>query len=206
MATRLAAGLAGLCLALSFSGCAVKSAATAQPDQPEPVRGRPTGTTPEPSGPLSAPQTTAELPPEQEIPDGAAPPPRPLVPPPVAEAPVTTPRPDRSPRPQPTPAPQPPVEPVETVERPELPQLGPILSDQERRAYNQEIDAGVLAVRTLLQTVTARRLDADQSAAVKRIRAFVTQAQETRDQDLARSRNLTERARLLAEDLERSTR
>ena len=186
-------------------GCAARGTATSTAE-PVPAKNRPPSEMTMPEGPLSTPQTTAELPPEQRIPDGAAPPRRPLLPPPVAETPPTVPADNRSPSPRPAPAPAPAVVPAETIERPSLPQLGPILSDQERRAYNQEIDAEVLATRGLLETLMTRDLDPDQTAGVKRIRAFLMQAGETREQDLARSRNLAERARLLAEDLERSTR
>ena len=206
MATRIFSALLLFCLLTAAVGCSRGGAASAPDAPPAPRAGTPSGAIP-PSGPLSAPQTTARLPPPRPVPEGAAPPRRPLLPPPVAEvaAPVV-----RQPEAQPAPVPavsRPTAEtPEQPAARPPLPQLGPILSDGERRAYNQEIDNSVLAVRGLLETLMTRSLDSDQTAAVKRIRAFLMQAGETRDQDLARSRNLAERARILAEDLERSTR
>lgn len=202
---RIAVSTLAIAWVLAGSGCARRGAADSTVEPP-PTSRRPPAEAAVTEGPLSTPQTTAELPPEQRIPDGAAPPRRPLLPPPVAEAPATVTRDESSPAPRAPPARPPAAAPVETVERPTLPQLGPILSDRERRAFNQQIDSEVLATRGLLETLMTRNLDPDQTAGVKRIRAFLMQAGETRDQDLARSRNLAERARLLAEDLERSTR
>ena len=81
-----------------------------------------------------------------------------------------------------------------------------LLSVEQRRAFNQEIDVGIQTARQLLNSLPLRGLSQDQRAAIKRIRAFIRQAQESRDHDLALAKNLAVRARVLAEDLASSGR
>jgi hypothetical protein len=111
----------------------------------------------------------------------------------------------------PTPAagePAPPVEPpVEAAAAPApVPQLGPLISDQQRQALEREIDRNLDQAKAALNTLRGRRLTADQTEGVRRIREFIRQVEESRAHDGALARNLSERARLLAEDLVRSSR
>jgi|GEM_PF-2405132 len=156
-------------------------------------------------GPLSAPQTSVQLPPAQEIPKGAA----------TAPAPSTTPRPqpaaDAPPRRQPPSptvadtAPAPAVQP-EPAAASDLPQLSPLISPNERRSMEAELDQRLAQTRANLNRLSGRTLNGEQVAAVKRIQAFLKQAEDTRQQDLNLARNLAQRAQVLAEDLVRSAR
>lgn len=201
-------GAVALLAVLLSSGCALKKGSAADPPIQQAGGSGPTKPAVEVAeGPLSTPQTQVSLPPPQSIPEGAAPPQQPVT---AASGPVVEPPPAPAPsenieiaQPAPRPAPPPAVEPESPAPPP---QLGPILSASQRQAYNREIDQSILATRRLLDLVTSRSLSFDQAAEVRRIRAFLNQAAETREQDVAQSRNLAQRARVLADDLERSTR
>ena len=95
-------------------------------------------------------------------------------------------------------APRPPARPV--------PRLGQVLSTQQRRELNETIDRSLDAAQRSVAAVVKHTLSVDQVNSVRRIRAFVRQARETREQDLALAKNLADRARLLAQDLERGLR
>ena len=96
------------------------------------------------------------------------------------------------------PAPRPPARPV--------PRLGLVVTTQQRRELNETIDRSLDAAQRSVAAVVKQTLSADQVNSVRRIRAFVRQARETREQDLALAKNLADRARLLAQDLERGLR
>ncbi|MEZ5394754.1 MAG: ATP-binding protein [Bryobacterales bacterium] len=189
-------------------GCGGRRADAAPAPPPAPVPHAAPNLNP-PPGPLSEPQTRAQLPAPQAVPEGAAPPtkgPFAYEAPEVAEAP---------PAPKPAPAPtRPPVEtpaptPAPTTETPEpapVPALGPLISDQQRLAYLREIDRNLEQASAALNALMGRRLSADQSEGVRRIREFMRQAREARSGDVALARTLADRARLLAEDLVRNTR
>jgi hypothetical protein len=87
-----------------------------------------------------------------------------------------------------------------------VPQLGPLISDEQRQAYEREIDRNLELTNSALASLTSRRLSADQAQGVKRIREFLRQVHESRAADVALARNLADRARLLAEDLVRNAR
>lgn len=69
------------------------------------------------------------------------------------------------------------------------------------RAYHQEIDLYLGRVRDLLQALSHRRLNAEQQRVVAQVRALANQAARMRDNDPIASRNLAQRADLLARDL-----
>ena len=189
----------------SFVSCAKKAASAPPAPQPTVVL-QPQPPEP-PAGPVSEPQTTAQLPPPQPIPEGAVPEgPTPLAgeagllpaePPADIEdeqsAEVSDVGSSASP-----PAPSPPSRPV--------PRLGQVLTAQQRRELNRAIDRSVDAAQRSVASAVKQTLSTDQINSVRRIRAFVRQAQETREQDLALAKNLADRARLLAQDLERGLR
>jgi hypothetical protein len=155
---------------------------------------------------LSQPQTSVTLPAPQAIPDGAIPPQAapelagPPSPEPRAAPPLEAPRPDPAETPAPAAASQ-----ATTPPRP-IPQLEPILSGQQRQAYNQDIDRSLGRVRELLDTLGRRQLAGGSRSELGRIEELSRQAQQARGQDLEKARNLAGQARLLAEDLERTTR
>jgi hypothetical protein len=200
---------AALAVASGFSGCANRRADAAPVAPPVAIPAASTPMLEPPPGPLSEPQTRAELPPPQDVPAGAAPAPKgPFAyeAPEVAEAP---------PPPEPKPAPArpsgggaaAPVEPaVEAAAPAPVPQLGPLISDQQRQIYQREIDRNLDQTRAALNTLMGKRLTADQGEGVRRIREFLRQVDESRASDVALARNLAERARLLAEDLVRNAR
>jgi hypothetical protein len=193
---------------LGVSGCAKKRADAAPVAPPAPVPRIEPQLEP-PPGPLSEPQTRAELPAPQAVPEGAAPLPKgPFAyeAPEVAELPSNPqpkPAPARPPGGSPAPAAEPVVEPVEPTP---VPQLGPLISDQQRIAFQREIDRNFELTQAALTTLMGRRLSADQAEGVRRIREFLRQAQELRATDVALARNIADRARLFAEDLVRNTR
>ncbi len=67
-----------------------------------------------------------------------------------------------------------------------------------------ELDQRLAQTRANLNRLNGRTLNGEQVAAVKRIQAFLKQAEDTREQDLNLARNLAQRAQVLAEDLVRS--
>lgn len=199
---REAAKLVGVGLVLlaivTQAGCGKKS--TAAPT-PTPVRAQPSvETAKRPAGPASEPQFQEQLPPPQPIPPEA-----------LADEPTTlrveriSPALDEEVGPLEEIAP-PVKEPVErTAEptpNPRTPfRLGVILSEQERSQYNTMIDRDLsVAERSLARVLSGGRLQ-ERSAQVKRVRAFMRQAEEVRGDDLPLAKNLAGRARLLAEDL-----
>jgi hypothetical protein len=64
--------------------------------------------------------------------------------------------------------------------------------DQSIRRAQQALDVAL---------ANSARLSDVQHETIRRIRAFIRQAQENREQDVTIARNLAERAQLLAEDL-----
>ncbi|MEX2302552.1 MAG: hypothetical protein WD733_16535 [Bryobacterales bacterium] len=84
-----------------------------------------------------------------------------------------------------------------------LPQLGQILSPAQRSQYEQLIDEAINRARDRLKVVAAysARLNEEQHTTIKRIQAFIQQAEDKRKQDLTIAKSLADRALLLAEDL-----
>ena len=79
--------------------------------------------------------------------------------------------------------------------------LGIILSSEERSEYNRMIDRDLAAAEESLSRVLNGDGLRERSAQIKRVRAFMRQAEDVRGDDLPLARNLAARARLLAEDL-----
>ncbi len=96
----------------------------------------------------------------------------------------------------PAPEPEPPAVP--------LPQFEQVLTPEQTRAYNEEIERNIGEARRAVSMVENRRLNGEQTTYLARVRAFIDQANEARKADLFRARNLAERARVLAEDLLKS--
>ena len=82
-----------------------------------------------------------------------------------------------------------------------FPQLGKILTADQRRAYDRAIERSIQSVRQTLAGIVDRSLTPDQINAVRRIRGFLSQAEAARKYDPAIAKNLADRARLLAQDL-----
>ena len=125
---------------------------------------------------------------------------------PLVEQPEETASSPEPPAPQP-PATSPPASsqtstPPETPAAP-VPALGQMLTVEQRKQYNQAIDLAMSRAKELLAVFLENnpRPSDQQHTAIKRIQAFIQQADEQRGQDLTIARNLAERAKVLAEDL-----
>jgi hypothetical protein len=181
---------AALTLALLGSSCSLfHRSAKAKPPAPAPAPAAPAQPAPHPPKPQELP-----APPEIQ-------PPPPNIQPPPVEPSKAGPPPRRRPRP-PAPAPQPP--PVEPSKAGPPPQLEQILTPQQQKAYNEEIDRNISRAQRTLAALGDRSLNSEQQTYLERIRAFLKQAENARKSDLFRARNLAERASLLAADLLRS--
>ena len=99
------------------------------------------------------------------------------------------------------PAPEQPEPPAAAVP---LPQFEQVLTPEQTKAYNEEIERNIAEAQRAVAMVENRRLDREQTTYLARVRAFIDQASEARKADLFRARNLSERARVLAEDLLKS--
>ena len=97
-----------------------------------------------------------------------------------------------------TPKPVPPPAPAEPAPSP---RLGQIFTADQARDYNRALDESLTRVRVVLAAAANRRLTPDQNRLIVRIRTFVMQAEQAREQDLVTAVNLARRADLLAQDL-----
>ena len=179
-----------VCLVL-LSSCA-RRRADASPPTTVPVIPAPTIT-----GPVSVPQTQAELLPPQPVPEAAIPP-RPTT------TPIVGPQPPPDSPQEPPPSAQTPVAVETPAPTPAVPQLGRLLTADQRREYNRVITQYVLAARASLDLLQKRPLREPQRSAIERVRSFLVQVEEARRSDLELARSLSDRARLLAEDMVRN--
>jgi len=190
---RCALLLIAACFVLVLSSCASRRA-DASPPTPAPVILAPIV-----NGPVSVPQTQVELLPPQPVPEAAIPTRStttaiagPQLPPasPQEPSPSSTQTPIAVETPAPTPA---------------VPQLGRLLTADQRREYNRMITQNVLAAQASLDLLQKRPLREAQRSAMERVRSFLVQVDEARRSDLELARSLSDRARLLAEDMVRNT-
>ncbi len=176
-----------LMLAIAMQGCLFRK----KPPRvfvPPPVRVRTVSLPPQPE--LPEPPTVdfdAEIrPPEyaDNLPALSFPPP----PPAPVKRPVIA-----APKVLPPPTPEP--EPLTT------PRLGQIFTAEQLREYNKALDESLERVRRTLAVIMGKNLNAEQTEAANRIRTFLRQAEQTREQDLVTAVNLARRADVLALDL-----
>jgi len=109
------------------------------------------------------------------------------------------------------PAPRPPRAPVANIPKPvppavenppaPAPKLAQILTPDESRRNNLELDQSMDRVRRALAMVGNRNLSPELKDVVERVRTYLSQAEQTREQDLVTAVNLARRADLLAKDL-----
>jgi hypothetical protein len=81
------------------------------------------------------------------------------------------------------------------------PKLAQILTPDESRRNNQELEQSMDRVRRALAMVGNRNLSPELRDVVERVRTYLIQAEQTREQDLVTAVNLARRADLLAKDL-----
>ncbi len=107
------------------------------------------------------------------------------------------------------PRPRPPRPPVANVPKPvpaenppvAAPKLAQILTPEESRKNTQDLEQYTERVKRALAKVEARNLTAEQRDIAERVRTYLLQAEQTREQDLVTAVNLARRADLLATDL-----
>ena len=121
------------------------------------------------------------------------------------DIPVLPPPPEPPKRPVVVAAPKPaPPPPVPEPEPPSSPRIGQMFTADQLRDYNRTLDDSMARARTVLAVAAGRRLNAQQSELVGRIRTFMMQAELARQKDLVTAVNLARRADLLARDLSES--
>jgi hypothetical protein len=105
------------------------------------------------------------------------------------------------------PNPRPPSRPVAVAPEPvaptpvPAPSLGAILSADERKKLDAEYQADLREANKALNSVRGRALNPNQAETVDRASAFITQAAQYHDRDLATAAELARRARVLTQDL-----
>jgi hypothetical protein len=166
--------------------------------------------------PLPPAQAPIQIPTDAKTPERIEQPPEILVqepPKPAVETPPQFPQPDPPVEPEPTerprrrppgsspsqhapaqtPAGQPnPAEPPANV-----PQLAPVLTDEQRREYDNTINALISRTTHNISRARMRRLSGAELDMIARAESFIAQAQKTQKLDPAASKSLAERAELL---------
>ena len=151
--------------------------------------------------PTLAPAPVATIPEPVPVPDETPPP----IPPTVAINPVPLP-PVPAPS-KPSPFPRAPSRPAPAVPEPVMPTpvpapaLGEILSADKRKELDTEYQADLRQANEVLNSIRGRSLTSSQRDSVSRARAFITQAAQYHDRDLATAAELARRARVLTQDL-----
>lgn len=170
-----------------------------QPKVPPPVSPAPLPPKAKPEPAPSGKSVWWEFPPPPEI----APAPPSSIPPPPIQAQLPKRPPPKVRRPITAAAPETETEPPKG---PPVPRLTQLLSPEEERQYNREIDEALERAHRHVALVSQRPLSAEQQVLLERVNAFLQQTVEIRQLDLVTARSLAQRADLLARDLERSTR
>lgn len=177
-------------ISLAVSGCNEKKVQAAKPVDSAPA---PTAIqTPPPS--TTAPDTTAMPPVASQVP------------PPEVPASSTEPPPIVAPTAKPAPKPQKPApEPAPVAEdhgRPPAPQISPQLSDDAKANYQRGTKEDIGVAEANLKQAKGKQLNAQQLDLVDKIRSFLDQSSNaTKEGDLARAKNLAQKARLLSVEL-----
>lgn len=127
-------------------------------------------------------------------------------PPPEIPAATTAPPPIIAPATKPAPKPQKPApEPVAAAEdhaRPPALQISPQLSENDKANYRRGTAEDVGVAESNLQQTNGKRLNAQQSDLVDKIKSFLDQSRDaSKEGDLARAKNLAQKARLLSVEL-----
>ncbi|MCC6395140.1 MAG: hypothetical protein IT167_31405 [Bryobacterales bacterium] len=82
-----------------------------------------------------------------------------------------------------------------------VPRLGQILTPEESKDYSRRLETALDHVKSALVIIQGKTLNRQDKETADRIRSFVTQAEQARDQDLVSAVSLAERADLLSRDL-----
>lgn len=174
------------------SACHKKQASIPVPPAPAPAATTPESTTP-----------TTETPPNPTLP--TPPTTQPSVTPPAATQPTPpNPTPPATPEDQPKPPARRParVPPNPAAPGPnQPPRLGTLLTPEQQRQYNYEIDRSLGRAQASLRAIGNRQLTVEQHDRVTQVENFIQQAQALRKSNLAGAKSLAERADVLARDL-----
>jgi hypothetical protein len=81
------------------------------------------------------------------------------------------------------------------------PRLGQILTAEQTKEYRRNLESSAERARQALVSIQGKPLTSEQNEMVGRIRSFLQQADQVRDQDLVTAASLAERAHSLARDL-----
>jgi len=81
------------------------------------------------------------------------------------------------------------------------PRLGAMLTPDQQRQYNTDIDQSLQHAQTSLGAIRNRQLNKEQQDRLAQVRTFIQQAQTVRASDLPGAKSLAERAEVLARDL-----
>lgn len=164
------------------------------------VKESPPQTQPLPTPPAITPETLAPQQPETVIPNPPpAPPPAPARPPRG-----TSQRPPANTGQPGTPA-QPSTQTPAQGSAPAL-QLGIVLTPEQQRQYNADIDQSIQRAEGNLRSIGNRQLTNEQRASLEEAQNFIRQAQAARASDLPAAKRLAERADVLAANLANSLR
>jgi hypothetical protein len=152
----------------------------------------PLPSTPEP------PPVAAQTPDQNPIPTATLPPAEIPAPKPNPFPPANNP--PRNNRPRPTPETPAPVAPPPVAPTPPL-SLGAILSADDRRKLDAQYLSDIGQAKQILGRLSGKALNAEQMDSVSRAQAFIRQAGQFHDRDLATAAELARRARVLTQDL-----
>jgi hypothetical protein len=171
-----------------------------------------------PATPAVLPAAKKEPPPKTE----ALPPPPTITPDtPAADTESVIPTPPPAPPPVPAKTPRRPQRPAAPVQQPAAPaapataspqapttapQLAIVLTPEQQRQYNSDIDQSIQRAEGNLRSIGNRQLTSEQQASSDEARNFIRQAQAARASDLPAAKRLAERADVLAANLANSLR
>jgi len=79
-----------------------------------------------------------------------------------------------------------------------------VLTPEQQRQYNSDIDQSIQRAENNLRSITNRQLTNEQKASMEEAQNFVRQAQAARASDLPAAKRLAERADVLAANLANS--
>ncbi len=179
---------------LASSGCFMQKKPTVRIPVPPPSAPTPAATpdpTPKPPIPIPA-ETVPAATPTPSVPSSQEPA-KPSPFPPVTSSPPRSAPPVRQ-------TPPPPTQTQTPVPTP-APALGAVLSADQRKQLDAAYLADLGQANQILGRVSGKSLTAEQKDSVSRARAFIRQAGQYHDRDLATAAELARRARVLTQDL-----
>jgi hypothetical protein len=179
-------------LCVGLSGCVFGNgkAARVVPPAVVPRQAPPAAPTPVDATAIGNLPAPAAAPPDQNAPVLATP----TLPPPKPQAPPQPQRPVQARTPPPAPEPAPAAVSV--------PQLGEILTADQRRQMQTEMADHLARARDILTKASKVNLKGSEAETRDRVRIFIKQAEDSRERDPATALQLANRADVLAQDLE----